>query len=234
MCYRPWFAFPIVRVCSCSTLCDPMDCSPTGCSVSGVSQESILEWVAISFSRGSSWPREEELGCVLWIKGKGEEVMKHKPLRVWCFSRPSSVQCSSVAQYVQLFSTHGLQHARPPRPSPTPRAFKLMSIESVMPSNHLILWRPLLLSPSIFPSSRVSCNESVPRIRWPKYSTLIENPRTGFSLRLCLPKEPELSMKSCCRLVATSSKTTLKPVLKESYYSKAPLWFSHSVMSNSS
>ena len=47
---------------------------------------------------------------------------------------------------------------------------KLMSIESVMPSNHLIiLCHPLLLLPSIFPSIRVLSNESVLRIRWPKY-----------------------------------------------------------------
>ena len=46
---------------------------------------------------------------------------------------------------------------------------KLMSIESVRPSNHLILSRPLLLLPSIFPSIRVFSNESVLRIRWPKY-----------------------------------------------------------------
>ena len=45
---------------------------------------------------------------------------------------------------------------------------KLMSIESVMPSNHLILCRPLLLPPSIFPSIRVFSNESVLPIRWPK------------------------------------------------------------------
>ena len=44
-----------------------------------------------------------------------------------------------------------------------------MSIESVMPSNHLILCCPLLLLPSIFPSIRVYSNESVLRIRWPKY-----------------------------------------------------------------
>ena len=44
-----------------------------------------------------------------------------------------------------------------------------MSIESVMPSNYLILCCPLLLSPSIFPSIRVFSNESVLRIRWPKY-----------------------------------------------------------------
>ena len=46
---------------------------------------------------------------------------------------------------------------------------KLMSIESVMPSNHLILCRPLLLLPLIFPSIRVFSNESAVRIRWPKY-----------------------------------------------------------------
>ena len=46
---------------------------------------------------------------------------------------------------------------------------KLMSIESVMPSNHLILCRPLLLLPSVFPSIRVFSNEPVLHIRWPKY-----------------------------------------------------------------
>ena len=46
---------------------------------------------------------------------------------------------------------------------------KLMSIESVMPSNHLILCRPLLLPPSIFPIIRVFSNEPVLCIRWPKY-----------------------------------------------------------------
>ena len=66
---------------------------------------------------------------------------------------------------------HGLQHARLPCPLPTPRACSnsLMSIESVMPSNHLILCRSLLLWASIFPSLRVFSNESVLCIRWPKY-----------------------------------------------------------------
>ena len=48
------------------------------------------------------------------------------------------------------------------------RLLKLMSIESVMPSNHLILCLPLLLPPPIFPSIRVFPNESVLHIRWPK------------------------------------------------------------------
>ena len=53
---------------------------------------------------------------------------------------------------------------------------KLMSIESVMPSNHLILYHPLLLLSSILPSIRVFSNESVLHIRWPKYWSF------GFSI----------------------------------------------------
>ena len=63
------------------------------------------------------------------------------------------------------FRPHEPQHAMPPCPSPTP---KLISIESVMPPNHLILCHPLLLLPSIFPSIRVFSNESALCIRWPK------------------------------------------------------------------
>ena len=43
---------------SCPTLCNPVDCSPPGSSFHGIFQARILEWVAISFSRGSSWPRD--------------------------------------------------------------------------------------------------------------------------------------------------------------------------------
>ena len=63
---------------------------------------------------------------------------------------------------------HEPQHARAPCPSPTRGLPKLMSIESVMPSNHLILCHPFLL-PSIFPNIRVFSNESALCIRWPKY-----------------------------------------------------------------
>ena len=59
--------------------------------------------------------------------------------------------------------------------------FKLMSIELVRPSNHLILCRPLLLLPSIFPGIRVFSNESVLRIRWPKY--------WNFSFSICSSNE---------------------------------------------
>ena len=80
------------------------------------------------------------------------------------------LQFSLVTQSCPTLQPHGLQHARLPCPSPTPGAlFKLKSIELVMPSNHLILCHPLLLPPSIFPSTRVFLNESVLHIRWPKY-----------------------------------------------------------------
>ena len=84
-----------------------------------------------------------------------------------------SVQFSSVQFSLSVVSNslrpHGLQHTRPPCPSPTPSLPKLMSVESVIPSNHLILCHPLLLLSSIFPSIWVFSNESVLRIRWPRY-----------------------------------------------------------------
>ena len=81
-------------------------------------------------------------------------------------------QCSSVRSLsrVQLFVTP-CTAARKASLSITNSwsLLKLISIELVMPSNHLILCCPLLLPPSMFPSIRVFSNESVLRIRWPKY-----------------------------------------------------------------
>ena len=57
---------------------------------------------------------------------------------------------------------------------------KLMSIESVMPSNHLILSHPLLLPPSVFPSIRLFSSESVLHIRWPKYWSFSISPSNDF------------------------------------------------------
>ena len=58
---------------------------------------------------------------------------------------------------------------------------KLMAIESVMPSNHLILCHPLLLPPSIFPSIRVFSSELVLRVRWPKYWSFSISPPNEYS-----------------------------------------------------
>ena len=77
---------------------------------------------------------------------------------------------SSVVQSCPTLLLHGQKRTRPPCPSPTPGTLlKLMSIESVMPSYHLILCHPLLLLPSIFPSIRVFSSESALHIRCPKY-----------------------------------------------------------------
>ena len=86
---------------------------------------------------------------------------------VWkCFS---SVQLSRKVMSDSLWP-HGLKHARPLLSITNSWSLlKLMSIESVMPSNHLILCHPLLLQPSIFPSIMVFSSESVLHIRWPKY-----------------------------------------------------------------
>ena len=80
------------------------------------------------------------------------------------------VQFSSVAQCVRLFVTPWTTARQASLCITNSRSLlKLMTIESVMLSNHLILCRPLLLLPSIFPSIRVFSKESVLHIRWPKY-----------------------------------------------------------------
>ena len=79
----------------------------------------------------------------------------------------SSVQLLS---HVQLFATPWTAaHQASLSITNSPSLLKLMSIGSVMPSNYLILCRPLLLLPSIFPSIRVFSNKSVLHIKWPKY-----------------------------------------------------------------
>ena len=91
---------------------------------------------------------------------------------MFCFWLSGSVQFSSVQllSRVQLFATPWAV-ARQASLSITnsQSLIKLMSIELVMLSNHLILYHPLLLLPSIFPSIRVFSNELVLCIRWPKY-----------------------------------------------------------------
>ena len=91
----------------------------------------------------------------------------------------SSVQLGS---HVQLFATPwttGCQDSLSITNSWS--LFKLMSFESLMPSNHLILCRPLLLLPSIFASIRIFSNESVPHIRWPKYWSFSISPSNECS-----------------------------------------------------
>ena len=91
--------------------------------------------------------------------------------RVWLFATPWTAACQASLSITNSWSL-----------------LKLMSIELVMPSNHLILCCPLLLLPSIFPSIRVFSSESVLHIRWPKYwsfnfSTSPSNEYLGHPLR---------------------------------------------------
>ena len=72
---------------------------------------------------------------------------------------------------------------------------RLMSIKSVMPSSHLILCRPLLLLPSIFPSIWIFSNESVLHIRWPKY--------WSFNFSISPSKEYSEMMRTCCTAQGT-------------------------------
>ena len=83
---------------------------------------------------------------------KSSSVQSLSPFRL--FATPWTAACQASLSITSLQSL-----------------LKVMSIESVMPSNHLILCHPVLFLPSIFPSIRVFSNESVFRIRWSKYSS---------------------------------------------------------------
>ena len=97
--------------------------------------------------------------------------------------------CHSSLQFTRSVVSDSLrphepQHTRPPCPSPTPGVHpnKPMSTESVMPPNHPILCRPLLLLPSIFPSIRVFSNKSgALHNRWPKYQSFSVSPSNKYS-----------------------------------------------------
>ena len=98
--------------------------------------------------------------------------------------RKHSVQSLS---HVQLFATLWIAACQASLSITNSRSLlKLMSIESVMPSKHLILCHPLLLVPSIFPSIRGFSNESVPHIRWPKYwnFSFSTSPSNEYSRRI--------------------------------------------------
>ena len=108
-------------------------------------------------------------GMIISKRGKEETMLAYVDQKnLWrCLRGRSSVQSLSR---VQLFVTPWTA-ARQASLSITNSwsLLKLMSIELVMPSNHLILCHPLLLLPSIFPSISVFSSESVVHIRWPKY-----------------------------------------------------------------
>ena len=134
------------------------------------SQTRLIDWTSLI------WTEVSLVCCSLWDH-------KDSHMTVWLswteyayhiYVQFSSVQFSSVPQSCPtLCDPMNLKHARPPCPSPTPGVHPNSGpLESVMPSNHLILFCPLLLLPSIFPSIRVFSNELALHIRWPKYWSL--------------------------------------------------------------
>ena len=133
---------------SCLTLSDLMDCSLPGSSVHGIFQARVLEWGAIAF-----------YDCFLYLQPFLFllcEILSFPLLFL------SSVQSCPTLCDPMVCSMPGF----PVHPQLL-ESLKLMSIESVMPSNHLILCHLLLLPPSIIPSIRVFSNESFLCIRWP-------------------------------------------------------------------
>ena len=89
--------------------------------------------------------------------------------------------CCSVTKMCLILWPHGLQHTRPPSPSPSHSLPKFMSTESVMPSKHFILCRPLLLLPSIFLSIRIFFNELVLCLWWANYWSFSISPSNKYS-----------------------------------------------------
>ena len=163
----------VLNICTCIcaqlclTFCNPVDYGPPGSSVHGAFQARILEWVVILYSG--------------YLPNAGIEPMSLGPpalsggllilntlfhiLFLCCFSFFVVQLLSRVQLFVtpwtaahQAFLSFTISH----------NFLKLMSVESVMPSNHLILCS-LLLLPSIFSSIRIFSDESVLCIRWPKY-----------------------------------------------------------------
>ena len=125
----------------------------------------------------SSWT---QLGPVLYCMSVGDYMCvksKHLTCLMLYFTMAIDIGFSSVQSLscAQLFVTPWTAAWQASLSITNSQKLKLMFIESVMPSNHLILCHPLLLPPSIFPSIRVFSNESVLRIRWPKYWSLSFN-----------------------------------------------------------
>ena len=135
-----------------------MDCSPPGSCVHGILQARILEWVAISFSRGSSWPRDW-----IWVSLITSDLI----YQIY-HENNHSVQFSSFQSLsrIRLFETPWIIAYQASLSITNSWSLpKPMSIKLVMPSS---LCCPLLL-PSIPPSIRVFSNESTLCMRWPKY-----------------------------------------------------------------
>ena len=118
--------------------------------------------------------------------------------------------CScSVAVSCPTLQSHGLQHARLPCPSLSPSLLKFMSIDFMMPFNHLILYHSLLLLPFIFPTIRIFSNESALCIRWPNYWSF------SFSITLSNEYSGLISYISLCKWHSTTKSASMQLLTKK-------------------
>ena len=140
---------------SCPTLRDPMDCSLPGSSVHGIFQARVLEWVAIAFSvlLCTLGHHNLSLGTLHKAEQARDAFKLHGSVQ---FSR-SGVSDSATPRIAARQASLSITNSR--------SSLKLTSIESVMPSSHLILCCPLLLLPPIPRSIRVFSNESTLHMR---------------------------------------------------------------------
>ena len=138
--------FPISTCSVKSDSCDPMGCSLPGYSVHGISQARILEWVAISFSRWSSPPRDQT--CVSCIS---RQILYH--WANWEAHFPTSVSSVQSLSRVRLCNPMNCSCQASLSITNSRSSLKLMSLKLVMPSNHLILCRPFFSCPQSYPAS---------------------------------------------------------------------------------
>ena len=132
----------------------------------------------MSSSKGSSWPRDRTCishgSCIA-----GRLFTAEPPGNIY---PPLSICCSSSSVMSDSLSSHGLQQATLPCLFTNSQSLcKLMSIELMMQSNHLILCRPILLLPAIFPSLKVFSSESGLCIKWPKNWSFSISPSKEYS-----------------------------------------------------
>ena len=140
---------------------------PLSGGISSKNLKGIVPWQPIML-KTERWQSLKELWIVSHTSVQFSSIQSLS--RVWLFATPWIAACQAS---LSITNSQSL--------------LKLMSIEPVMPSNHLILCHPLLLSPSIFPSIRVFSNESALHIRWPKYwsFSFSNSPSNKYSGVIC-------------------------------------------------
>ena len=141
----------------------------------------VTSWKRQNYGDSKKISGCQGLGDGRWT---GEAQGIFRAIKMFCVILNSSVQSLS---HVRLFATPWTAARQASLSITNSRSLpKLMSIKSVMPPNHLILCRPLLLLPPIHPSIRVFSNESTLRVRWPKYEFQLQHQYFQWTPRIDL------------------------------------------------